>query len=354
MEKQKVKFVDFTKEYHQYKTKLDEAFLDVMERGDLILRQDVEEFEEKLAEFVGTEYAIGVNSGTDALLLSLKALGVGPGDEVITVGHTFHATVEVIHNLGATPVLINVGEDGMMNVKEVEPAITEKTAAIIPVHLMGDMVDMDYLLHIANYHQIPVVEDACQALGSERDGWRAGAGGHTGCFSFYPAKILGAAGDAGAIVTDDPVLAEELKNMRQHYKYNPGKWGFNSRLDNIQAALLNVKIDNLPAILKARASTALYYDQHITNPLIKKPTKRKGRVYQDYIIRTEDRDGLADFLAENGIETMKNDYHFPDDCPKPQHTIELESQTLRIPCNETLTVDEMVYVVNKINEWKND
>jgi len=328
-----VRFFAPGQQYLKYKDELDKAWEDVAERGDLILRQDVEEFENNLAEFVGTKYAVGFNSGTDALFLSLNYLGIKEGDEVIT---------------GAKPVLVNVGEDGMMDVDEVKEKINEKTKAIIPVHLMGDMVDMHLLMSIAG--DIPVIEDACQALGADFDGMKAGAFGLTGCFSFYPAKILGCFGDGGAITTNDKALAEELKNMRNHYKYNPGKWGFNSRLDNIQAVFLNIKIKYLPEMLENRQRTADLYNQWITS-IVKKPTKRPGRVYQDYIIRTDKRDELAEFLLENGIETMKNDYHFPSDCPKPAMTILLEEQTLRLPCNDLITEEEAHYVISKINEF---
>jgi len=343
-----VKFVDFPKQYHKYQAELDNAWHGVAERGDLILREDVEEFEEKLAAFVGTGYAVGVNSGTDALFLSLKMLGIKEGDEVITVGHTFHATVEVIHHCGATPVLVNVGKDSMMDLEEVKSKITENTRAIIPVHLMGDMVDMKALAEMTD---LPIIEDACQALGAEIDGKRAGAWGLTGCFSFYPAKILGSFGDAGAITTDDKEMADELKDLRNHYKYNPGKFGYNSRLDNLQAALLNVKIDHLPEMLTRRREISQIYDHLLQDVDITLPTLRHGRVYQDYIIRTDRRDELADFLEDNGIQTMKNDYHFPDSLPKPQDTIELERQTLRLPCNDVLEDIEIMYVVKMVREF---
>jgi len=348
----KVPFVNFPLEDKMFEKEITQAINKCRKEGKYILQEDVEKFEKNLAKFVGTKYAVGLNSGTDALFLSLKMLGVKGGDEVITVGHTFHATVEAIVHCGATPILVNVGDDGMMDVHEVIEAITERTKAIIPVHLMGDMCDMKRLYKILDsmgWSDIPIVEDACQALGAERDGKKAGAWGDTGCFSFYPAKILGCMGDGGAITTDDKALADELKDLRNHYKWNPGKYGYNSRLDNIHASVLNVKIKHLPDILKIRKGIADMYDNNLVGVTL--PTKRKGRVYQDYIIKTDRRDELADFLGENGIQTMKNDYHFPDDLPKPPKTIELEKQTLRLPCNETLTDKEVQYVISKINEF---
>jgi len=344
-----IRFFDPYKQYLQYKGEIDDAIQDTLERGDLILRQDVEEFEKNLAEFLGTKYAVGLNSGTDALFLSLKFLGVKEGNEVITVGHTFHATVEAIHNCGATPVLVNVKEDGMMDVDEVLSKINSKTKAIIPVHLMGDMVDMKAL---TDETDVPIIEDACQALGAELDGKKAGSWGWAGCFSFYPAKILGCFGDGGAITTNDEEFANELKDMRNHYKYNPGKWGFNSRLDNIQASILNVKIQYLEDMLNRRNEIALMYDDGlVSNGYLDTPKYRKGRVYQDYIIKTKERDELSVFLSLNNIETMKNDYYFPDDCPKPEETIELEKQTLRLPCNDVITDEEVREVIRYINEF---
>ena len=347
MSNYRVPFVDFAKEDEMFEEGITQAINKCRKEGKYILQEDVEEFEVALAEFVGTKYAIGVNSGTDALFLSLKMLGVGEGDEVITVGHTFHATVEVIKHCGALPILVDVGEDAMMDVTKVVQAITPRTKAIIPVHLMGDMVDMPLLMKIAGH--IPVVEDACQALGADTDGKKAGAWGKTGCFSFYPAKILGCMGDGGAITTDDEELADELKDLRNHYKFNPGKYGYNSRLDNVHAAVLNVKIKRLPEILARRQEIADIYDRELQGVTL--PTQREGRVYQDYIIRSDQRDNLASFLKENGIDTLKNDYHFPDDLPKPVGTMKLERETLRLPCNETLTDEDVYYIVDKINEF---
>lgn len=353
-----VPFVNFVEEYNQHKEALDRAYFDVMGRGDYILRQDVEQFEKNMAEFVGTKYAIGVNSGTDALFLMLHLLNLVEGDEVITVGHTFHATVEAIVHAGGKPVLVNVGDDGMMDIEEVKKAITPKTRAIIPVHLMGDMVDMKKLtdhcayLAVKEKHLIVIIEDACQALGSERDGKRAGSWGFAGAFSHYPAKILGTAGDAGCITTNDGTIASDLKDLRNHFKYNPGEFGFNSRLDNIHAAFLNAKFPKLNWMIERRQEIADIYNEKLKDiEGLTLPTIRKGRVYQDYIIRTKERERLEQYLHDNGIQTMRNNYDFPVACPKPEKTVQLENETLRIPCNETLTDEQVNYVADKINEF---
>ncbi len=345
-----VKFVDYPKQHKKYKKEIEGAMLRVARSRARILQNEVKKFEDNLAQFVGTKYAVGLNSGTDALFLSLKLLGIGPGDEVISVGHTFHATVEAIVWNGAKPVLVDVGEDGMMNLESVMQKINSKTKAIIPVHLMGDMVEMRALRRIALDANVKIVEDACQALGSSIENEKAGSFGVTGCFSFFPAKILGAYGDAGALTTDDEALAKEAKDMREHYKYNPGKYGFNSRLDELQAAILNVKIGHLNEMIARRDEVADIYNKTLTRA-ITIPTIREGRVYQDYIIRTDRRDELQNYLTMHGIETLKNDYHFPNDLPKPEHTVSLESQTLRLPCNDVLTDKEVLYVAKTINKF---
>ena len=351
----KVKFVDFPKQHKKYESEIDSAIKRVCNSRARILQSEVSSFERNLAEFIGTKYAVGLNSGTDALFLSLKLAGIGPGDEVITVGHTFHATVEAIVWNGAKPILVNVGSDGMMDVEEVYQKIGRSTKAIIPVHLMGDMVNMKELMEKVKMaeavfkNKIIVIEDACQALGSESNGKKAGAWGLAGAFSFFPAKILGAYGDAGAVTTNDEALYKELKDMREHYKYNPGKYGFNSRLDELQAAILNVKISHLPEMIQRRQEIADRYYQGLKIGGL--PPIRQGRVYQDFIIRTEKRDELSEFLKKNDIETLKNDYHFPDDLPKPEDTVLLESQTLRLPCNDVLEDEEIDFVISKINEF---
>lgn len=335
-----VRFFSPGKDYLIHKEEIDKEMQRVLEAGDLILRDDVRKFEENLAQLVGTKYAVGLNSGTDALFLSLKLAGIKSGDEVITVGHTFHATVEAIVHCGAKPVLVDVGEDSLMDMDEVKKAITARTEAVIPVHLMGDTCDMEKL---KSFWKGIIIEDACQALGAVKPV------GLTQCWSFYPAKILGAYGDAGAITTDDQGLADEMRDLRQHYKYNPGKYGFNSRLDNLQAAILNVKIKYINHFLAVRKECALLYDKELKDLPIQLPKKRE--IYQDYIIRVEKRDELAQFLENNGIETMKNDYHFPNDLPKPIDTVTLEKHTLRLPCNPTLEAKEIKYVADKIREF---
>ena len=220
----------------------------VLSQGDLMLRQQLKDFESNLASFVGTEYAVGTSNCTDALHLSLRASGISPGDEVITVSHTFVATAAAIHHAGATPVLVDIGDDHNMNMDLVEAAITPRTKAIIPVHLNGRLCDMEKLMALAEKHGLVVIEDSAQALGATFNGKRGGSFGLAGCFSFYPAKMLGAFGDGGAMTTNSKEMADKVRSLRDHGRSTSGEvtgWSFNCRLDNLQAALLDIKLKHL-------------------------------------------------------------------------------------------------------------
>src|SRR5256885_14289026 len=230
-----VRFWETGKEYLRIEGGVLAAMREGLSKGDLVMRQQMLDFEQNLAAFVGTTDAIGVSNCTDGLRLLLEAVGIGPGDEVITVSHTFMATMAVIHHVGATPVLIDVGADPTMNVDLVEAAITPRTRAIMPVYLNGRLVQMDRLMEIARAHNLLVIEDTAQALGGAYLGVRGGAWGVAGAFSFYPAKLLGADGDAGAGVTSDPDPAKRLRGLRDHgrgSKTGCSGWGWNCRLDN--------------------------------------------------------------------------------------------------------------------------
>ena len=204
----KIPFVNYPLQYRNLEEEISKAIKDVLNRGDLILRKDVEEFEKNLASFLGVKYAVGVNSCTDAMILSLKAAGIKEEDEVITVSHTFFATIEAIVHCGAKPILIDVNEDFLMDADKIEKAITPKTRAIMPVHLNGRVCGMDKIMEIAEKNNLIIIEDAAQALGAMFENKKAGSFGLAGCFSFYPAKLLGAFGDAGAVVTNDETIFE--------------------------------------------------------------------------------------------------------------------------------------------------
>ena len=259
----RVPFVDPRSHYQKLKPEIDAAITDCLSRGDLIYRRDLKEFEEQLAAFVGMKYAVGVNSGYHALHFALLGAGVGPGDEVITVGHTFVATISAIVHCGATPVLVDVREDYNMDPDAMERAITSRTKIILPVHLNGRMCDMDRIISVAARHRLKVIEDAAQALGASFRGEKAGSFGVAGCFSFYPFKILGGFGDGGAMTTNDPHVARMASLLRYNgedretgeYHYH----GYTALLDNVQAAVLSVKLRHFPEWLGYRRMVAELY-----------------------------------------------------------------------------------------------
>jgi dTDP-3-amino-2,3,6-trideoxy-4-keto-D-glucose/dTDP-3-amino-3,4,6-trideoxy-alpha-D-glucose/dTDP-2,6-dideoxy-D-kanosamine transaminase len=305
----KVPFVAYKLQYQKLKREIDRAMQDVLERGDLIMRQDVEDFEKSLADFVGVKHAVALNSGTDALFFSLKVLEIGPGDEVITVSHTFVASIAAIAQAGAKPVLVDVGDDYLMDMNLLERAITDKTKAVIPVHLNGKMCDMKRLTEIAKRHNLFIVEDSAQSLGAEFEGKRAGSIGITGCFSFYPAKILGCFGDGGALTTNQDDIAKKARLLRDHgqlTKTDIECFGWNSRLDNLQAAVLNIKIKHLPEWIKKRQEIASKYSENLQNITGIKLPSSEG-VFQNYVILAEKRDELFQFLKDRGVETLIKD-----------------------------------------------
>jgi len=311
---QKVRFVDPAKLYGMYKEELDQAYFGVMETGNLIDRQQLWDFEENLARFVGTKYAVGLNSGYDALHMSLRAAGIGPGDEVIVPAHTFVATASAVVNVGARPVLVDVGPDHNLNVELVEAAVTPQTRAIIPVHLNGHMADLPPLMALAEKHGLVVVEDACQSLGASQDGRRAGSWGLTGCWSFYPFKILGGYGDGGALTTDDPDVAQFARRMRfngedrQSGEYHGH--GFTCLLDNLQAAFLDVKLRHLPEWIEKRRRIASTYQEAFADlpdlalPHYEAPADGRRDVFQNYVVRAKAGDAFSDHMKANGVEVL--------------------------------------------------
>jgi dTDP-4-amino-4,6-dideoxygalactose transaminase len=268
----------------------------------------VKEFEEDFAAYCQTEFAVGVGSGTEALWLSLLALGVGPGDEVITVPSTFMATAEAISFCGAKPVFVDIDECYYtMDPGLLERAITPRTRAIIPVHLFGQMADMDPIMEIANRHHLSVIEDACQAHGAEYKGRKAGSVGHAGCFSFYPGKNLGALGEAGAVVTNLRPLAAKIQTLRDHgqeKKYYHSDIGWNARMDGIQGAVLRLKLKRLESGNEARRSCAQDYRQllgDIEDLVVPQEAEYARHVYHVYAVRVPGRDQVIGALADQGI-----------------------------------------------------
>jgi len=310
----KVPFADLKSMHCEIKSELQEVFDRVISDSSFVLGPEVINFESEFAAYVGTAHCIGVNSGTAALHMTLAALGVGPGDEVITVAHTFIATAEAITAVGARPVFIDIDPVSFtMNPALLEAAITSHTRAIIPVHLYGQSADMDPILEIANRHGIPVIEDACQAHGAEYNGRKVGSLGVAGCFSFFPGKNLGALGEGGAITTNDAELARRIRMWRQHgslKKYEHHFPAFNMRMNGLQGGFLSVKLKHLDYWNNQRRMAALEYANALAGVRVTIPTEMAyaRHVYHLYVIQVDQRDSIKYQLAKVGIETG---LHYP-------------------------------------------
>ncbi|MCR6502420.1 DegT/DnrJ/EryC1/StrS family aminotransferase [Shinella sp. CPCC 101442] len=310
-----IPLLDLKAQYASLKPEIDAAVLKVLASAQYVLGDEVEQFEREFAEYCGVRHAIAVNSGTSALHLTLLSLGCGPGDEVVTVPFTFVATVSAICYTGARPVFVDVEQSTLtMDPERLEAAITPRTKAIVPVHIYGQMANMDAIQAVAARHGLPVVEDACQAHGAEFRGRRAGSFGVAGCFSFYPGKNLGACGEGGIAVTDDDRHAKTLRMLRdwgQEQRYHHVLKGYNYRMDGIQGAILRVKLRHLEAWTEARRAHAARYTallggmRHIRLPYA---DAQRRHVYHIYAIRTGDRDGLQRALLAEGVQTG---LHYP-------------------------------------------
>jgi dTDP-4-amino-4,6-dideoxygalactose transaminase len=308
----KVPFVDVPAHFQSLQKEILDTVRDVLMRGNLILRDELRRFEQNLAAFVGTRYAVGLNSGSDALHLTLRALRIGRGDEVISVSHTCVATVSAIVHAGATPVLVDVADDYTMDMSKVESALTSRSRAVVPVHLNGRACNMDRLIDIARRHDLMIIEDGAQALGAEFGGRKVGSFGVAGCFSLYPFKMLGAFGDGGIVTTNDVALARDLSILRDYGEdRETGEvlhFGFNSRLDNLQAAILNVKLKYFPSWIERRCEIARRYQEGLGDLVqLKLPhfaNERHRDVFMNYAVRAEERDRLVTYLKENGIEPL--------------------------------------------------
>jgi len=386
--------MNVARQYESLQQELDTAILKIMRSGQYILGKPVEEFETAFAEYCGTKYAVGVGSGSDALLIALKACGIRPGDEVITTAMSYIATAEAIIAAGAVPVFVDCTRHTyLIDAKEIEKKITDKTKAVIPVHLYGQCADMDSVREIAERYNLKVIEDAAQAAGAEYKGKKAGSLGDAGCISFFPTKNLGAAGDGGIIVTNDEGIYRQCKALRVHgsgldglYAYcvnnqiqvledeadfhgNLPKYytfvdGYNSRLDAVQAALLKVKLPYLNEWNQRRREIAREYNERIINPAVKKPKVAEFNipVYYTYVIAVEKRNVLKTYLEENGI---KSGVYFPvpfhqqrvfenleyrmGDFPNAEFVAE---HTLILPMFPELTQKEIDIVIHTINSWK--
>lgn len=373
----KVHFLDLKAQYESIKDEINNAIQEVFDCCAFAGGPFVEEFENNFAKFCRCEYAIGVGSGTEALWLSLLALGVGPGDAVITVPNTFIATAEAITFCGATPVFVDIDEKTYtMDPQKLEDylknhhfhsPIHNRVKAIIPVHLFGQMADMDPIMEIAGRYGLFIIEDACQAHGAEYKGKRAGTIGDLGCFSFYPGKNLGAYGEAGAVVTNNARLAKKIAKLRDHgqsKKYHHAMIGWNARMDGFQGAVLNVKLNHLDEWNEARRIRAETYNEILSgldNLILPYEAEYAKHVYHVYAIRTPDRDALLKYLADKEIfcgihypvPIHLQDPYANKGAGKPALTAseKVASQILSLPMYPELTDRQQVEIKNQIQKF---
>ncbi len=362
----RVPFVDPREHYRRLKCEIDGAITDTLSRGDLVLRQQLRDFERHLSEFVGVKYAIGVNSCYHALHFSLLAARIGPGDEVITVGHTFVATVSAIVHAGAKPVLIDVSKDYNLDPGLLEAAITPKSRAIIPVHLNGRVCQMDRIEAVAKKHGLVIIEDAAQALGAQFKGQRAGSFGLAGCFSFYPFKTLGGLGDGGAVTTNDPDAARVVRLLRYNGEdRETGEFhyhGYTALLDNVQAAVLDAKLRHLPDWIKHRREIAALYREGLEGieglQLPHFSEKQHFDSFQNYVIRTPLRDKLREQLKAQGVETL---VHWPKpmwahkglglENPHLPKTESICREVISLPMSAETTPEHVEIAVQSVREF---
>ena len=386
--------MNVTRQYASIQADLDQAALDILHGGQYILGKTVEDFEDSFAAYCGTRYAVGVGNGSDALVMALRACGVKQGDEVVTTAMSFSATAEAITSVGAIPVFADCTKDTYtIDPYDIRAKITEKTKAVIPVHLYGQCADMDTINAIASEHNLKVIEDCAQAAGATYKGRKAGGLGDVGCISFFPTKNLGCAGDGGAIITNDKTIYKQCRAFRAHgsgldglftygiqngvevyesdmnFNGNLPKYfnfvaGYNSRLDALQAAILSVKLPHLDKWNNRRREIAKKYNDRITNQAISKPVVSEGNthIYYVYAITTEKRDELREYLKENGITSG---VYFPvpfhlqvvykglgykkGDMPNAEFVAD---HSMVLPMFPELTQEEIDKVIDTVNRWE--
>lgn len=363
----RVKFIDFPLQWQRQKDELLPIIEDTIARGDLMLRQQLVDFESHLAQFNGSQHGVGVSNCTDGLRLLAHHLDVGPGDEIVTVAHTFIATISPFVLRGATPVFVDIGPDQLMDTAKLRDAVTERTKAIIPVHLNGRTVNMDEVLEVAGEVDAVVIEDAAQALGATYKGRTSGTMGLASTYSFYPAKMLGALGDGGAVLTDDPALASDLHRLRDHGRVTKTEvegWGYNCRLDNLQAAILDYRLTLLPSWIEHRRGLARIYQEMLSDlpgldlPVGPDSDADRVDVFQNYPIMHDRRDELVAHLRDQGIEVLISwpvPFHLQkgvdlDHWELPE-TERLSRRVLSLPMNAELTADEVRFVADRVRDF---
>lgn len=364
----KIPIMNLGAQYEQLKESIDETMQRIAQNSSFILGKETEVFEKEMAEYCGVKYGVGVNSGTDALILTLTALDIKENDEVITTPFTFVATAEAVSRVGAKPVFVDIDQETYnIDPAKIEKAITKNTKAIIPVHLFGNPCDMGPILKIAEKRGLKIMEDAAQAIGSVYNGRKICSFGDAGCLSFFPSKNLGAHGDAGMAVTNDQHLADKVKLLRVHgttSKYKYSIIGFNSRLDNLQAAILSIKLKKLDEWNEGRRKAAARYNDALKGITITPKEQPGGRhVYHLYVVSVDKnkRDGLVDFLNQNGIEA-RTYYSIPlhlQECYKDlgyrqgdfPNAEKAGRETLALPLFPELKKENQDFIVEKIKEY---
>jgi len=364
----RVPFYGHVRQYHNLKQDIDKAITDVLESGKYTLGPVMEQFEGELANYMGAKHGIGVNSGTDAIWLVFLALGIGKGDEVITTSNTFFATAEAIWLVGATPVFVDCRPDTRnIDVSKIEEKITERTKAIVPVHLYGQTAEMPAIAEIARKHDLLVIEDCAQAIGARGDSFKIGELSDAVCLSFITAKNLGTFGDGGAVVTDRDDIVEPIIKLRNHgsNKRSYHSVGWNSRLDEIHAAILRVKLKHIDEFNNARIKWAHEYDRLLAESKLTLPKALPGyrHVYHLYVVETPERDDLQAYLKDRGIIALTNypvaihqQEGFPfgagEAHPVLPETEKNAAQCLTLPIYPELTSEEVKLVADTVLEWE--
>lgn len=362
-----IPFFNYPALFAAHEAEYTETIIDVLKRGAFIMQAELHEFEEQLAAYLGVKHAIGVADGTMALIMSLKAAGIEPGDEVLVPSHTFIASAAAVHHAGGKPVLVECGRDHLIDPSRIAEAITPQTRAIMPVQLNGRVADMDAVQAISDAHGLLIIEDSCQALGAKFKGRFAGTFGSAGTFSFFPAKTLGCFGDGGAVTTNDDVIAERVRLLRDHGRAVSGQveiWGFNSRLDNVQAAVLLLKLKRYDEdISRRREIAAIYQDKlHDIPELLLPPAPDADTnhfdVFQNYEIEADNREGLRAFLDEKGIGTILqwggqtiHQFDALDVNHDLEVTEEMTQKFMLLPLHVNLSDEEVNYISNCVREF---
>ena len=360
----KIKFVDLSVDKKEYQKNYEPLIEKCIINGNFVGGVEVESFENEFSEFCGSKYAVSLNSGTDALYLSLLAMGIQKGDEVITVANSFMATVNAIKLIGAKPVLVDISNNMLIDVKKIERLITNKTKAIIPVHLSGLVCQMDQIIKLSKKYNLKIIEDAAQSIGSKYKNKKAGTFGHTGCFSLHPLKNLAGIGDGGMIVTDDKKIYNKLLLLRNHGMINRDVQkiiGYNSRLDTINASILRYKLTKLNDIIKKRRKNAKLYLSELKNVkgiILPTETENDFHTYHTFIIQTPKRNKLMRYLLQHGVET-KIHYPIPTHRQEPYSATNNNLKITEKSCDNILSLPighiskkEIVYISKIIKKFK--